>query len=57
MTMVPMYKKCPRCKRRYSWNPDVGRMWCPYCGPLGQPGWGDFPWKKIGGILRGKKNK
>ena len=57
MTMVPMYKKCPRCKRRCSWNPDVGRMWCPYCGPLGKPGWGDFLWKKMEDILKGKKNK
>ena len=57
MTMVPMYKKCPRCKRRYSWNPDVGRMWCPYCGPLGKPGWGDFLWNKMEDILKGKKNK
>ena len=57
MTMVPLYKKCPRCKRSYSWNPDVGRMWCPYCGPLGKPGWGDFLWKKMEDILKGKKNK
>lgn len=57
MTMLPMYKKCSRCKRKYSWNPDVGKMWCPYCGPLGQVGWGDIPWKKIGDIHKGKKNK
>lgn len=57
MSIVPMYKKCLRCKRRYSWNPDVGRMGCPYCGSLGQPSWGDFPWEKIGDILKDKKNK
>jgi len=57
MTMVPMFKKCPRCKRRYSWNPDVGQMWCPHCGPLGGIGWGDIPWKKTGDILKSKKNK
>ena len=55
MTMVPMYKKCPRCRRRYSWNPDVGQMRCPYCESLGQPGLGDNPWKKIGDILKGKR--
>ena len=57
MSIVPMYKKCLRCKRRYSWNPDVGRMGCPYCGSLGQPSWGDFPWEKIGDIFKDKKNK
>ena len=47
MTMVPMYKKCPKCKRRYSWNPDVGKMCCPYCRPFGVPGAGDIPLNKI----------
>lgn len=56
MTMVPIYKKYPRCKRRYSWNPDVGKMRCPYCKSLGQPGLEDFPWKKINDIFKGKKN-
>jgi len=55
MTMVPIYKKCPRCKCRYSWNPDVGKMRCPYCKSLGQPGLEDFPWKKINDIFKGKK--
>lgn len=31
MTMMPMYKRCSICGRMYSWNPDVGRMFCPYC--------------------------
>ena len=31
MTMVPMYKICPICKKRYAWNPDVGRFFCPSC--------------------------
>lgn len=31
MTIVPMYRRCPMCKRMYSWNPDVGRFVCPYC--------------------------
>jgi hypothetical protein len=26
-----MQKVCPRCHRSYSWNPDVGKMFCPYC--------------------------
>mgnify|MGYP004498740321 CR=1 FL=1 len=34
MTIMPMFKICPKCKRRYSWNPDARNMWCPYCGPL-----------------------
>ena len=55
MTMVPMFKKCPRCKRKYSWNPDVGKMWCPYCGSLRIPGTGDLPMEKIKEIIFGKK--
>ena len=55
MTMVPMFNKCRKCKKYYSWNPDVGNMWCPNCGPLGQAGVREIPWKKIGDILKGKK--
>lgn len=36
MTMVPMYKKCLRCGKTYSWNPDVGQFQCPYCLGLGK---------------------
>lgn len=38
MTIIPMYKTCPKCHKRYSWNPDVGRFNCPYCGGIGRPG-------------------
>ena len=31
MTLVPMYKVCLSCRRRYSWNPDAAQMQCPYC--------------------------
>lgn len=34
MTIMPMFKICPKCKRKYSWNPDAGNMWCPHCGLL-----------------------
>ena len=55
MTIVPMYKKCPKCKKSYSWNPDVGKMWCPNCGPLGFPRGGDSSLgEKIIEILLGK---
>ena len=37
MTMVPMIKKCPKCHKKYSWNPDVGKMNCPYCHGFGTP--------------------
>lgn len=55
MTMIPMYKTCPRCKRKYSWNLDVGKMWCPNCGSLGMLGTGDIPWRKKGCNSRKKK--
>ena len=35
MTLAPMFKVCPKCKKIYSWNPDVGRIICPRCGSLG----------------------
>jgi len=31
MTLLPQKKKCPICGRTYSWNPDVGKILCPYC--------------------------
>ena len=46
MTLIPMKKICPKCHKKYDWNPDVGKMWCPVCGPLSIPGAGDIPWKK-----------
>lgn len=36
MTILPMRKKCPKCHKKYDWNPDVGRMFCPYCHGLGK---------------------
>ena len=56
MTIMPVYKKCSICKKKYSWNPDVGRMWCPQCGPMGTPGMGDIPFEKDKKIFK-KKNK
>lgn len=38
MSLVPIYKRCHVCGRTYSWNPDVGRMNCPYCSKK---------WKKV----------
>ena len=56
MTMMPMYKTCPKCHKKYSWNPDVGHMWCPTCGPESLAGAGDIPnKKKRGDIFRIKK--
>ena len=57
MTIVPVFKKCPKCNKKYSWNPDVGRMWCPNCGPFSMPGAGDIAWKRKVEDIFGKKNK
>ena len=38
MTMLPLRKKCPKCHKKYAWNPDVGHFDCPYCHGLGKPG-------------------
>lgn len=33
MSLLPMHKKCRKCKKKYSFDPDVGRgLVCPYCG-------------------------
>ncbi|GHV56282.1 hypothetical protein FACS1894216_20010 [Synergistales bacterium] len=39
MTILPMYKRCPRCGGKYSYNPSVGDMglFCPYCAKLAFP--------------------
>ncbi len=33
MSTMEQFKLCPKCKKLYSWNPSVGSMWCPACGP------------------------
>ena len=36
MTLVRMTKKCPKCRKTYTYNPDVGKgFFCPHCGGLG----------------------
>lgn len=42
MTMDLKWKTCPKCHKKYSWNPDVGQMMCPNCMGLGKPGKGIF---------------
>ena len=34
--MVIQVKRCPECKKRFTWNPDVGKFRCPYCFGLGK---------------------
>lgn len=50
MKSKPVYKRCPICKRKYSWNPDTGQIWCPYCGTQGIPGIDEVP-KKIKKVI------
>ncbi len=40
MTIIPMQKKCPKCHKNYDFNPDVGKVTCPYCQGLGKPSGG-----------------
>lgn len=44
MSLLQEYKTCPKCHRKYSWNPDIGQLNCPYCLKAG---------KVLGGILGG----
>ena len=33
MSLFPMVRKCRKCRKTYSFNPDVGiGISCPYCG-------------------------
>ena len=58
MSMRPEYRKCPICKKTYSYNPSVGKFSCPYCADkhpaqgveaiidIGVPGRIDAPGRK-----------
>lgn len=52
MTMGPIWKTCPKCKKKYSWNPDVGRFFCPHCHGIGEEK--ESIWDKI---FKGKKKE
>lgn len=54
MTMMPIYKRCPKCKRNYSFNPDVGKMLCPYCGLFGRSSLGYAGLRKK---IKGRREK
>ena len=36
MTIIPISKVCTKCHKKYTWNPDVGKIFCPYCHGLGE---------------------
>ena len=36
MTIVLEIKKCPKCHKKYSWNPVLGSFSCPHCHGLGK---------------------
>lgn len=38
MSLLPMMVKCPKCGKKFSYNPDVGKMMCPKCGAIYTPG-------------------
>ncbi len=39
MTLIPMKKQCPECKKYYKFNPDVGvGIVCPHCYGTGMQG-------------------
>ncbi len=27
MTIIPIFKKCPVCGKKYVWNPDIGKLY------------------------------
>lgn len=31
MTIRAMWRICPKCHRKYDWNPSIGVISCPYC--------------------------
>lgn len=36
MSIRAIWKICPKCHKRYEWNPDVGILVCPYCHGVGK---------------------
>lgn len=36
MSIMPMYKRCPNCKRQFTYNPDIGDLGlvCPHCNKV-----------------------
>jgi len=51
MSFIPMEKKCPKCKKKYTYNPDMGQgLYCPYCAKFGLP-----PKNTLEDILRKKQ--
>lgn len=36
MSLLPNWKTCPKCHKKYSLNPDVGHFFCPHCHGLGK---------------------
>lgn len=34
MSMKTVMKRCPKCKKPYFWNSDVGQIECQNCGRL-----------------------
>lgn len=51
MTMVSEWKICPKCHKKYAWNPDVGKFRCLHCGGLGKKN------RIISDVLFGDKKK
>ena len=38
MSMIMEMRKCPKCKKEYSFNPDIGKgLFCPHCAGIGEP--------------------
>lgn len=38
MSFIQMTKKCPTCKKKYEFNPDLGQgLYCPCCAAMGMP--------------------
>lgn len=34
MSVLPIKRKCQGCGKSFKFNPDVGKIGCPYCGTL-----------------------
>jgi len=32
MSLLPDWRICPHCHKKFSFNPDVGKFNCPHCG-------------------------
>lgn len=56
MSLLPDWRICPHCHKKYSFNPDVGKFNCPHCGHPALGGKADISLKIQDPFEKGEKS-